>query len=277
VLVSVSFKQWGNSKKVKGNPAIRIQDADESLIRVTKTLIDSPEIDAVRKHDGETRRLVSDITMPGFFEGIHFISRSAMEGLDAQLSQRQIERVALVNAAADTLEDRAKDTLKRLGDAGDPSEIPTAQAFRDAYSMEWSFLELKVPDSLPSDMKKKEEEKLASRIENATEGIRKGLRAGFVEHVDQFIDRLEGKRENGKIKIFRDSMIENAVKFMTSFNAKNLADDDALAGLVADFRDALDGVTADDLRNVEELRENTLAAMQEIKAKFNALEKESQQ
>ena len=53
VFVKLHLKVLGNSRKVS-SAQVEV-DADKNLIRVPKTLLDSPELQAIRRLDGELR------------------------------------------------------------------------------------------------------------------------------------------------------------------------------------------------------------------------------
>ena len=280
VMIALSFKRFGNSKKLRtdsnGENGIQVREVDPRVVRASKTLIESPEVQNIGKFDtGVIRNYVVSQSVPSFaIEGLHFCSKAIVKDIDAKLEELVAERSKLIDAAVATLPERILETAKLLGPAFDQSDYPTVEAFRDSYEVSWRFLDLSVPDSLKDtapEIYEEEKAKAESSVMNAVEQIKILLRGEFGDHVARFIDRLEGKRENGKVKIFRDSMVENLNQFLGSFNARNLTGDDGLADLVALVRDTMDGLTADDLRTVDELRDNVLAACKEAQERLQQL------
>ena len=68
VFIKVHLGLLGNTRKV--SPSQVEVDADKALIRVSKTLLDSPELQAIRTLDGDVRHFLYDMCLP-FDVGIH--------------------------------------------------------------------------------------------------------------------------------------------------------------------------------------------------------------
>ena len=81
------------------------------------------------------------------------------------------------------------------------------------------------------------------------------LRAQLSELTSKAVERLT-PTEDGKAKIFRDSMVGNIKDFLGSFNDKNSVFADGELAAVADrLRKVLDGVNPELLRTDERIRE----------------------
>ena len=62
VFIKLHLGLLGNSRKVSSS---RVEvDADKALIRVSKTLLDSPELQAIRTLDGDIRHFLYDMCLP---------------------------------------------------------------------------------------------------------------------------------------------------------------------------------------------------------------------
>lgn len=280
VMISLSFQRFGNSRQIKANEGdngVQTREIDPRVIRISKTLIDSPELTAISKYDlNVIRDYVMSQSVPSFqVPGVYFVSKSIVKDVDAKLREFVTERQNLIEKAVQTLQTRIAETAVLLGPAYNPADYPSEDDFRASYDVSWQFLDLSVPESLKdidANLYESEKNKAASRVANAQEQIKGLLRQQFAEHIGRFIDRLEGKREGGKIKIFRDSMVANLNAFVGSFDARNLTGDDELAALVAEIRSVMDGVTADDLRDTEGfVRENVLAACKQVQDALAAM------
>ena len=74
--------------------------------------------------------------------------------------------------------------------------------------------------------------------------------AGLVQHM---AERLQTS-EDGKPLRFKNSTVSNLVEFLANFEFRNVTDDTELQNLVAQARQMLQGVDAEDLRSTGELR-----------------------
>jgi hypothetical protein len=73
VFIKVHLGLLGNTRKV--SPSQVEVDADKALFRVSKTLLDSPELQAVRALDGDVRHFLYDMGLP-FDVGIHLFQQA---------------------------------------------------------------------------------------------------------------------------------------------------------------------------------------------------------
>jgi hypothetical protein len=96
VFIKLHLGLLGNSRKVSSS---RVEvDADKDLIRVAKTLLDSPELQAVRTLDGELRRYLYDTCLP-FEVGIHLLPLGLLETVDEKLAEFKEKRALRRNLA----------------------------------------------------------------------------------------------------------------------------------------------------------------------------------
>jgi hypothetical protein len=271
VLVSVKLARYGLTRRVKED--ILRTDAEKSRIKVSKRLLDDPSIDAISKIDTEIRQYVYGMTVPSFSdEGIYFLHSDLIEEMETQLRAYSARREELVAAAAANLPAIIAQAVSDLGELSNADEFPSSQEFIDAHAMTWRYLSFSVPDVLKEKgLYEAEGEKAAGAYADALSSITAHNRAAFREHLARMAERLDGTRENGKPKIFRDSMVLNFRDFLAKFPCRNLSGDNSLASLVAEADDLLTDVSAEELRTDEGLRENTRAGMEDIMARLDAL------
>jgi len=84
VFIKLHLGLLGNSRKVSSSQ-VEV-DADKELIRVAKTLLDSPELQAIRTLDGDVRRYLYDTCLP-FDVGIHLLPLGLLETVDEKLGE----------------------------------------------------------------------------------------------------------------------------------------------------------------------------------------------
>lgn len=95
VFIKLHLGLLGNSRKVSSS---RVEvDADKALIRVSKTLLDSPELQAIRTLDGDIRHFLYDMCLP-FEVGIHLLPLCLMETVDERLHEFKDRRGELVES-----------------------------------------------------------------------------------------------------------------------------------------------------------------------------------
>ena len=93
VFIKLHLGLLGNSRKVSSSQ-VEV-DADKELIRVAKTLLDSPELQAISTLDGDVRRFLYDTCLP-FEVGIHLLPLGLLETVDEKLNEfREKRRVSV--------------------------------------------------------------------------------------------------------------------------------------------------------------------------------------
>src|SRR5687768_16998683 len=95
VCIKVSLSTMGNTRKV--STAQIEADADKDLLRVSKRLVDSAELKAITRFDGEIRRFLYNICLP-FEIGIHLLPIAALQTVEHRLRQFAGDRTELVHA-----------------------------------------------------------------------------------------------------------------------------------------------------------------------------------
>jgi ribosomal protein L17 len=79
------------------------------------------------------------------------------------------------------------------------------------------------------------------------------------------VDRLTS--DNGKPRVFRDSLVSNLADFLQVFDVRNLGNDEDLAKLAERCRELMAGVAPKDLRTDTALRAEVQRGFSEVKAR----------
>lgn len=271
VCIAVSFGLLGNSRKV-ANSAVEV-DADKNLIKVSKTLLESKELDAIRKADGELRRYLYDMCLP-FDIGIYLLPVKLIPMVDTKLREYQAARTGLVEtfiAAYASLCQTASENLRSLYN---PRDYPSESIVRSKFSFQWRYISFGTPEALKAiseGMFESEREKAAQRMEEASSEITAVMRSTMAELVSHLRDRLTPGAD-GKAKILRDTAVTNLTDFLKTFDLRNVTNDEQLAQAVASCKRILSDVPdMDVLRNVASYRSKVQADMSAVSAELDKL------
>lgn len=115
LFLSVRRGALGNVKKVKDE--ILNTTADHALLRVSKTLLESPELDAIRKHDYELRKWLGHTCLP-FDTGVLLLPRGFQAAAKEKFAAHKAEREALVDELIAVYPERVKESKAKLGPFG---------------------------------------------------------------------------------------------------------------------------------------------------------------
>jgi hypothetical protein len=159
----------------------------------------------------------------------------------------------------------------KLGAMFDRSEYPAPDEVATKFSISYSFMP--VPESgdfrvdIAEDIRKDLEEQYAKDYAARVMEVNRDLWGRLKIVLDKINDRL-GEDAGGKNKIFRDTLVENALEVCDMLAVLNVTGDAKLEAARRETQQALLGVTADDLRKSEAVRGDVKAQVAGILDKF---------
>jgi len=265
ILLVVRLSKPGNRRKAPSG--LVTVDADREAITVSKELLDCPELAAIATLDGKVRNWVYARSLPSGIlrEGVYRLPLALVDEVDRGLEEFQGWRKDAIEAFLAVYPQKVQEARGRLRALYDARDYPPEEALREAFDLQWRYLAVDVPQSLNAALMRREREKAAQDVRAEVDEIRLALRMSFAELVQHAADRL-APGQDGKPRVFRDSLVKNMEEFLQYFSARNLTQDGELASLVERARGVLHGVTPDDLRAHDGLRRDIQKTMAGIKA-----------
>jgi hypothetical protein len=270
VCIKVRISTMGNTRKVSTSQIEA--DADKDLLRVSKHLLDSAELKAIGRFDGEIRRFLYGICLP-FEIGIHLLPVAALEVVEERLRQFLTDRAELVKAFLAAYPSLCQDAAKRLRGLYNPADYPPVDDAAREFGFSWQYVSFGVPDQLKGisqEVWEQEREKAAQRMAEASSEIQQVLRQSMADLVAHMAERLK-EGADGKPLKFKQSTVSNLVEFLSNFSFRNVTDDQELQSLVTRARELLQGVEADELRTAGDLRVRVQAGMTSISAALDGM------
>lgn len=270
VCIKVRLSVLGNTRKVSTSQIEA--DADKDLLRVSKHLLDSPELKAIARFDGEIRRFLYNLCLP-FEAGIHLLPITAIETVEKRLRQFADNRRQLVQSFLTAYPGLCQDAAKRLRALYNPADYPPAQEVERHFGLAWQYVSFGVPDQLKSiseEVWQQEREKAAQRMAEAASEIQQVLRETMAKLVQHMADRLK-TGPDGKPLRFKESTVSHLLEFLAHFEFRNVTDDAELQDLVAQARGMLQGIEVDELRSTGELRTKVQEGMANLAAQLDTL------
>ena len=276
VLLDLGFSRFGVLRKVRRSD-VEIQASGEDgeaqevpaeAVKLSKALVRSKAYEAIASGDGACLRSIAGMGLP-FRRGLCAIPVKLVERVVDVLQARETQRACEVDAFMADYPEAVARARAELGPLFRESDYPTVDEVRASFSMRWTFVELGAASGLRNisqAMFEREQAKVQSQWASAAEQMRDSLREVFVALVESLRERLDGERDGGKAKIFRDSRVESLKEWVALFDARNVVGDGELAALVEKARSVLEGTTAKDLRDDAGLRQWAASQLGEIKA-----------
>jgi len=270
VFIKLHLGLLGNSRKVSSSQ-VEV-DADKALIRVSKTLLDSPELQAIRTLDGDVRRYLYDTCLP-FDVGIHLLPLALLETVDERLSEFKGKRDGLVEVFLAAYPRLCQEAAGRLRTLYNPADYPRVDEVRSHFTLSWQYVSYGVPEQLgeiSARIFETEREKAAQTMSEACEEIQQVMRASLLELVSHLRDRLIDQAD-GKPQRLRESTLQKLRNFLATFNLRNVVDDHELKEHVDKARALLEGVSTDALRNMPLIRARVREGMADLAGQIDVL------
>lgn len=241
--VRVQFGVFGNSRKVTNSLVLKNDAAASKLLKINQTLLESPELDAIRSADGKMRTYLYSKCLP-YDMGVMILPYALLEQVDTELNDYQKKvRPELVEAFITAYPDRLKQAEAKVmvlsTEMGidfnmlwHPEYYPTADELKGAFKFNWQYITFTTPETLKEmGMYEAEQAKAAAKMQQAAEEITLLMRQTLFELIDHLKTALE-PNENGKPKRLFSSAITNIQDFLETFSARNITNDSELDALV---------------------------------------------
>jgi hypothetical protein len=270
VFIKVHLGLLGNTRKV--NPSQVEVDADKALIKVSKTLLDSPELQAVRALDGDVRHSLYDMCLP-FDVGIHLLPLCLVESVEEKLREFRDKRAELVESFLSAYPRLCREAAGRLRTLYNPTDYPHVDEVRSRFTFSWQYVSYGVPEQLreiSARFFEEEREKAVVAMSEACTEIQQVMRASLLELVNHLRERLSDQAD-GKPQRLRESTVQKLRDFLATFDLRNVVDDQELKEQVEKARALLEGVSTDELRNMPLVRSWVREGMTQIATHMDVL------
>jgi len=274
--VRVHFTWWGVHRTLTSQQKEEVGDnygADARLLSAGKKILDVRH-EAFRRLTSIRTRVVNywrGVSLPYVEPGMRLIRQSdiepfvhTLEGFHDELMQAEAD----LNAVYDEIKSDARRRLGRLYDPADyPSEV------RGLFNLSWDFPSIEPPSylmRLNPDIYEQEQQRVAQRFEEAVHLAEQAFVSEFAQMVSHLTERLSNGEE-GQRRIFRDTAVTNLTEFFERFKHLNVRSSQELDRLVEHAQELVRGVTPQDLRTNDGLRQHVASQMSQVQSRLDGL------
>jgi len=281
VFIRVKFGMMGNSRKVANNIVLK-NDANSKLLKINQTLLESSELDAIRKADGQMRTYLYNMCLP-YDMGVMLLPLDLLTKVQEKLSAFQDERSLLIDKFVDAYPMRlaeAKANIEKLStEIGvdvsllwKPEYYPTQEEIRGEFNFDWQYVTFATPETLKvMGIYEAEKAKAVEKMEKAAEEITVLMRQTLYELVNHLKTALEPNAD-GKPKRLFASTVTNIQEFLETFSARNITNDKELDTLVGDIQKIITpGLNVDTIRKDESFKSSLHSSIEDITGKLASL------
>jgi hypothetical protein len=201
-------------------------------------------------------RLIRQADIPAFAH--------TMEGFRDELHEAEEQ----LDEDYDEVKADASRRLGRLFDAdGYPAEI------RDLFLVEWDFPSVEPPSYLlqvAPELFEEERRRVMARFEEAVRLAEQAFATEFGRPLSHLASRL-GNDESGERRVFRDSAVTNLTDFLSRFGQLNVRSNPDLDALVEEAQRLVRGVSPQQLRDNDSLRQHIAEEMTRVREQVEGL------
>jgi hypothetical protein len=274
--VRVLLHWWGVHRALTAEQKAQfgaVTAADARFLTAGKKLVDTRH-EAFRRLTSVRTRITTywrGISLPYVEPGVRLIRQAdipafvdTMGGLRDELHQAEGQ----LNAAYDEIRADARGRLGRLFNPADyPSEI------RDLFSVAWDFPSVEPPNYLmrvAPEVYEEERRRVLARFEEAVRLAEQAFATEFGRLLAHLAERL-GNGDTGERRVFRDSAVTNLAAFFQRFAQLNVRSNPELDALVEEARRLVQGLSPQELRDSDTLRQQIATEMTRVREQVEGL------
>ena len=282
VCLKVGFGILGNSRRFS-NSKIEV-DADKALVKVSKLLLDSEELEDVRRYDNNFRARLRNLCLP-YETSIHLVALGKVEDVDRECREFAAGRKPLVEAfkaAYPRLCERAERRLSHspgcpnskrdrpaepaaCGCQGiyDPRNYPPVEDLDRHFYFTHRFISMGVPGQLKDispEVFKNERKKAVAVMNDAVVGVKAAQAEMAQELINNLLDRL-GENADGSKKRLHKTTVTKLQEWLKDFDIQNVANFDELEGEVKRLDKLVGKVSVEELKDTDTVREKVKAGL----------------
>jgi len=244
--------------------------------RVNKHLLAGrTELDVIQQAVGRARQFVYDNTLPWSDSGLRLLPTVNFMKFTERMNDFDEEIAALVKSFVAIYPTLITAQAMALGDMFKRDDYPTPNEILTKFSFRVNYMPVPTSGDIRVDVGNQAQAELKAKLETLTQeridNAMADIRARLGEHLKRMSDRLTTDYVAGEAKQrrFHDSLVEGALDLCDMTKALNVTNDLALEDARRQLEQLLVGVTPDELRKNEVIRQDVKKNVDAILSKFD--------
>lgn len=271
MLISLNLGNYAGRKKLSDD---QLENLPKEIVRGVHDLFEKSfkeKLDAITKHDAETRWNLKSNCVPFPIDGIYFLAYDRIEKVMQYLDERKALRQALIDEVLEHYED-AKNAFAKKYPAyyvKAQNRYPSKARLAQRFYFEYQFLKISAPDKNPMispEMYKKEMEKFRQTITAMKQEV-----VGIIyQTLTDLTNRLKKQSKDGKMN---QRTFNNLHKFLEQIDStySEFIDRKDLQDTLKKVKAEIKGKSADMLRDNEAQRNKFHKAISALTKDIQAL------
>ena len=272
----LSFAWFGTRKTLTSEQKARAADAFDAegrYLSAAKRLIDTSDATfrSVTSIKTQASAYFKGVSLPYPDPGIRLIRRDDIEAINTKMRafvEELDEAVRDLDAHLDELKNEAR---QRLGSLYNEADYPPSVV--GLFEIAWEFPSVEPPSylrELNPQLYEAECDRVRSRF---TEAVAMA-EAAFTEELNRLVEHLAERlagTDDGKPKVFRDSVVDNFTEFFDRFRHLNVRSNEQLDEVVSRAESVLNGIRPQQLRDSDSLRRQIATNLSSVQSTLDGM------
>jgi hypothetical protein len=279
MLVEFNASVWTARKLDKSTTSEVVANknaAAKDAARVNKHLLAGrSELDVIQQAVSRARTFVYDNTLPWSDSGLRLLPTINFMKFTEKMNDFEEEIAALVKSFVAIYPTLITAQAMALGDMFKRDDYPTANEIMTKFSFRVNYMPVPTSGDIRVDIGNEAQRELQKKLDELTneriDAAMRDVRGRLGEHLKRMSDRLTTDYVQGEAKSrrFHDSLVDGALELCDMTKALNVVNDLELEQARQTLEKILVGVSPEDLRKNEAVRQGTKKEVDAILSKFN--------
>lgn len=278
VIVNLSLSVW-TGRKMDKKVSEEVDQAKSTKTRAgnyhKNLLAGSGKLEAITKVANTIRTWHYTATQPWGDNGDRLLNMTAFVDYKARLAEYEAQFGAVVNDFLNDYDTLVASAAFQLGDLFNREDYPTREHITGKFGFRYAFMPLPQAGDFRIDigeeglreMQTHYNDVLQTRIKGAMDDAWERLHEVLTRMSDRLTDETDADGEI-KRKIFRDSLIDNAIEVCDLLKTFNITGDLRMDEMRKQLAATLGGIDAQSLRESDSLRQSTKQKVDALLDKF---------
>lgn len=275
LIVNLSLSVW-TGRKLDKRVSEGVDQQNNTKTRAgnyhKNLLAGSGKLEEITKIANAVRSWLYGVTQPWGDNGDRVLNMSHFMEFKDRLADYEAQFSTAVNSFLNDYDTLVAAAAFQLGDLFNREDYPTRETIEAKFGFRYSMIPLPQSGDFRVDIGEEGLRELQTQYEAVLHQRVTGAMTEAWERLHDCLSRMSERladTEDGKRKIFRDSLVENAVEICGLLKSFNITNDTRMDEMRKQLEDAIRGVDADSLRDSDLLREQTKRKVDDILSKFN--------
>jgi hypothetical protein len=275
LIVNMSLSVW-TGRKLDKRVSEEVDQQNSTRTRAgnyhKNLLAGSGKLEEITKVANAVRTWHYTVTQPWGDNGDRVLNMASFIDYKSRLTEYEYQFTNAVNAFLNEYDTLVSSAAFQLGDLFNRDDYPMREQIVDKFGFRYAFSPLPTAGDFRVDigeeglreMRSHYENVLSTRVNDAMQDAWDRLHDVLTRMSERLADTEDGKR-----KIFRDSLVDNAIEVCGLLRHFNITGDVRMEAMRMELEDALRNVDASSLRESDHMREQTKQKVDALLDKFS--------